>query len=408
MKTAIWCGFLVLAIASWAKGAEVAAGTGASNPTPTWELLPSLGTLRDASNFRVVDEGRTLVVAAHGEARIELGGLAVEALRAVWLYILLDLPSPAQLRVFYRKNGKADFDDESMALTAPPTYLAGPHAYQLDMRTMPGWSERIEGLRICFEGLMGGATVRYGGVAGSAEPLPEIASHGDHWPAAPVSAHPPYKAERFVACSRTVVSIDEATVAAGLSTYIENPREVNPFGLNFDPQSQFGLAQFIAGIGVGDGRRAYQDASVVRVVPRPGTLLGQLTFPDDELHVQITPLRPLSDTDRAEGAVLYQVRSVRGAPVWMSCGQMAPMTVWERGLWLRTGKPPKAAGSARVEGTVGLLSHVEVPYTVALRAGPGASVPRVSASGSAVEVEFASGEGWVVAAFAPGQAAPRS
>ncbi len=397
-----WYICVVLLAAGSGSAAQVLADADAPpGDAAVWMVSADSAAAGSSHNIRWAADGHEIAIPSYGEASWTMRGLPKLAARRSYLYLLLDLPSPAQITVHYRRRGDEMWDSQRSAWVGPPTFVAGPHAYRLDMRAMPKWNTEIEEIQISLEGLMPGATVGFGGVAGSVEALNELAGSGQAWPVASVSAHAPYQGERFVACSRTVVSVDEATAAAGLCTYIANPATSNPYGLNFDPQSQLGLAQFTMGIEI-DGRHlTHHDATQVRVLTRPGAICSQLEFSGDQVDIQVTPLRAVSDTQRAEGAVLYRIKSVRGAPVSVRVGQMAPMTVWERGLWLRTGKPPQAAGSARVESGTVSLAHPAVPYHVVLRASPGGGEPTISQDGASSEVRFAQGDGWIVAAFAP-------
>lgn len=394
---------LVLATATY--GEETRSMAENQHEPGRWLSKPSAGAFAATEQLTLSPDGRELTAQVFGEVSFDISLDGARAEDYPFVYLLFDLPSPAQIEVFYQPSSADAFDNAHFALGSRPTYEPGPRAYRIDMRSMPGWSSALKALRVRLGGLMPGTVVAYGGIAASSETLDTLPDAPD-WLVVPIAAGPPYKGERFAACSRTVVSMDEVTAAAGLSTYIENPKDANPYGLNFDPQSQLALAQFRAGI----DQPADAPAPSVTVTPGPGTLKAALEYPKTTLRVQAAPLRPLSDTAEAEGAVLCRVRAEDGEAVWVDCGKMAPMTVWERGTWLRTGAVPgEDPCTVTIErGGEAVLRHPGVPYVVVLRPGPGAASLAPTDNGDTVRARFPKGEGWILAAFAPDEARART
>ncbi len=390
--------FFALSLCFLAPGEEIDMMSASEHEPIVWLSTPAPDAFVESAHLSVGTEGRALTTEVFGEVYFDVALTDAQAAQCAFVYLLLDLPSPAQIELFYRLEGGEGFDNAHFALGSKPTFLPGPRAYRIDMRNLPGWRGNLKALRVRLGGLMSGATIGYGGIAATARPLDALPGKPG-WPVAPIAAGPPYRGERFATCSRTVVSMDEVTAAAGLSTYIANPKDSNPYGLNFDPQSQFSLVQFQPGIGQAEVSPSV--AVSVEVTPEPGTLKATLDFPGGMIEVQATPLRELSDTAEAEGAVLYRIQSRNGAPVWVDCGQMAPMTVWERGAWLRTGVTKGVPCTVTVErGGAIAIRHPEVPCVVVLRPGPGAEPVTLSRDGTTGRIDFPGGAGWLVAGFA--------
>jgi len=365
-----------------------------------WATVPADNQNWTTCRLTVENRGRQLRIDEFGETRLDLPA-EIDAQEACFLYLLLDLPSPSQLAVYFRGDAQ-EFSHERMALVSPPTYRAGMHAYRLPLEGFPGWQGQIAALRLEMGGLMTGSRVAFGGVAISEAPLESLSSpEGADIPVAPVTVMGPYKGERFVACSRTVVSMDELTGTPGLSTQERNPKDANEFGLNFDPQSQLALAKFVASVRIGGRWVSTSEADDVHVTPAPGLLTALCTFPSVALTIEAMALRPLSDTAAAEGAMLYRVKTQPPAPVRIESGGMMHMSVWNRVAWLRERRC--ANPEARVDPAgpnVSISNPGGIFYIVALRAAGAPIEPVVSPEGGYAAVEFDKGDGTVLAAFA--------
>jgi len=178
------------------------------------------------------------------EPYLDTGPIELQTDQARYLYLILQAPSPVQMVIYFRRDGDVGFDPRRSFMIERPVYPPGLTCYRLDLSNVAHWSGVVSELRVHFEGLMEGAEIRFGGVAVSERASIKLAGSDAQYPVSPVGVMPAYLGERFVACSRTVLSIDESVPTPGLSTYISNPATLNPYGLQFDPQKQFGLCKF--------------------------------------------------------------------------------------------------------------------------------------------------------------------
>lgn len=273
------------------------------------------------------------------------------------------------------------------------------------MESIPHWNGRVTGLRIMLEMMMKGATIEFVGLVTSTKPVDQISSPTTKasFHVTPVGTLPPHKSERHMACSRTVLSIHELIPTPGMSTYIERPYN-SPV---FDSQRQLALVKFVASLIVNQRSISVSQATQVRITQKPDRLLADYSLGGTQVHVETLPLRSVSDTVEDEGASLFKIATNPATPLYIDCGGMAEMSVWQREVWLREVAVGNPSNRVEIRGGVALIRHSDISRTVALRASGKVSVV-TDRQTPHVRVDLADGQGWILATFARGGPRPEA
>jgi len=391
----------------------------ASSPDIRWVLTPQTAgrwklnqiALRKAGN------GESLLEILHysqgvDEPFVQSQPVNISADSAKYVYMLLCVPSPTQIVLRYKKTGQQQYPDNQRIYSGQPIYQPGMRAYRLDLHNLRHWRGQITGLRLQLEGMMKNSRVCFKGLAFTNTPLETITipDGTSPIPVVPTPCRGAYEAERFAACCRTVIAMDEVIPTPGLSTYLEFEPDLSLESDYFDPQIQWALAKFIVAIQPNGQQISVDQAGDVDVTVQLGRLAADYRLGKVSVHVEATPLRPIADTARPEGAMLFEVTTNPATPTTVDCGDMIFTTVWQRQSWLRNAGPACPNNILRDNGDHLLLTTTDRPslkgrmlppqnYAVALKAS-GKMLPVQTQTGPFAHASFEQGSGWVMATFA--------
>lgn len=191
----------------------------ATSSMPAWQLqhLEPSSAAPDAAGINITT--------TDSFPQIEWRNLGIDADACKALYLCLRLPSPAQLVIHYQTADMKAYADRHHWLSACPLLAAENLIFGFDLTSLAGWQGQVHAIRLQFEGLPLGTCLHFGGLAVSNTPQVQLSSpEADS--AAPVTfveVRPPYRSERFVACGRTILAMDEAAPHLGLLTYYDQP-----------------------------------------------------------------------------------------------------------------------------------------------------------------------------------------
>ena len=147
---------LALCVPSWAVSERPSnIETQGTSGQVTWLVTPKTLDSSQLGELKKVAGGQELIV----RSCLDVQGLRVNADKSRFLYLILNLPSPAQLTVDFTTPDSLGYNAERMVLVTPPTFVSGMRAYRLDMINIPNWNGPITALRLQMEGLMANTTV---------------------------------------------------------------------------------------------------------------------------------------------------------------------------------------------------------------------------------------------------------
>jgi hypothetical protein len=288
------------------------------------------------------------------------------------------------------------YDDRHHWLPARPLLTTESLMFGFDLTSLAGWQGQVHAIRLQFEGLPLGTCLHFGGLAVSNTPQAQLSSpEADS--AAPVTfveVRPPYLSERFVACGRTILAMDEAAPHLGLLTYYDQPLSpTTPVEL----QHQWALCKVVPRVPMPEGAPCNAVPESLDVRPQPGCLQADFSLNGSAIHLEALALRAYSESPTPQGCALLKITSNPATPLQLECGGLAEISVWDRSAWLRDPQVCYKQTTASLHDGIALLANPLVKRAVAIKSS---GTPAYDAA-SGLRFDFATGTGWLLVAFAP-------